>query len=112
VQGQRDNNQIVVDISNQAIGLRQARARCATATESRQLQEKLLTAEQQRFAFGQTKTTAALIAAQRALVAAQTAEIDALASYAHARVSLDQVLGQTLEVNHVVLDRALAGHGR
>jgi outer membrane protein TolC len=109
VQGQRDNNQIVVDISNFTIGLRQARARCATAIESRQLREQLLKAEQERFAFGQTKTTAALIAAQRALVAAQTAEIDALAAYARAKVSLDQVLGQTLEVNHVLVDDALAG---
>jgi outer membrane protein TolC len=109
VQGLRDNNQIVVEISNQSIGLRQARARYATALESRQLQEQLLQAEQRKFAFGQTKTTALLIAAQRALVLAQTAEITALAAYAHARVSLDQVLGQTLETNHVVVDEALAG---
>jgi len=109
VQGQRDNNQIVVDISNFVIGLRQARSRVSTAIESRQLQEQLLKAEQQKFAFGQTKTTAALIAAQRALVAAQTAEIAALTAYEHARVSLDQVLGLTLETNHVSLDDALAG---
>ena len=106
VQSLRDNNQIVVDISNQVIGLRQARARYATASETRRLQEQLLTAEQQKFAFGQTKTTAALIAAQRALVSAQTAEINALTSYAHAKASLDQVLGQTLEANHIDLDSA------
>jgi hypothetical protein len=29
--------------------------------------------------------------------------------YSRARVSLDQVLGQTLEVNHVSVDEALAG---
>jgi outer membrane protein len=109
VQGQRDNNQIVVDISNQVIGLRQARARTATAVETRELQEQLLKAEQQKFSFGQTKTTGPLIAAQRALVVAQTAEISALAAYEHARVSLDQVLGQTLETNHVSVDDALAG---
>jgi outer membrane protein TolC len=107
VQGMRDSNQIVVEISNQAIGLRQARARCATATQARELQEQLLKAEQQKFAFGQTKTTGALIAAQRALVTAQSAEINALAAWEHARVSLDQVLGQTLEVNRVVLEEAL-----
>jgi outer membrane protein TolC len=109
VQGQRDNNQIVVELSNQSIGLRQARARYATAVEARTLQEQLLKAEQQKFAFGQTKTTGALIAAQRALVAAQTGEVNALTAYAHARVSLDQVLGQTLETNHVSVDEALAG---
>jgi outer membrane protein TolC len=109
VQGQRDTNQIVVDISNQVIGLRQARSRTATAVRSRQLQEELLKAEQQKFAFGQTKTTGPLIAAQRALVVAQTAEISALTAYEHARVSLDQVLGQTLENTHVSVDDALAG---
>ncbi len=109
VQSQRDNNQIVVDISNQVIGLRQARARTSTAVQTRELQEQLLKAEQQKFAFGQTKTTGPLIAAQRALVVAQTAEINALTSYQHARVSLDQVLGQTLETNHVSVEDALSG---
>jgi outer membrane protein TolC len=109
VQGQRDNNQIVVDISNQVIGLRQARSRTVTAVETRRLQEQLLKAEQQKFSFGQTKTTGPLIAAQRALVVAQTAEINALTAYQHARVSLDQVLGQTLETNHVSVDEAVAG---
>jgi len=111
VQGQRDNNQIVVDISNQVIGLRQARARYATASEARLLQEQLLKAEQQKFAFGQTKTTAALIASQRALVVAQTAEINALTACAHAKAALDQVLGLTLETNHIELDPALNSPG-
>ncbi|HVW86848.1 MAG TPA: TolC family protein, partial [Bryobacteraceae bacterium] len=112
VEGQRTRNQIVVDISNQVIALRQAHARYSNAVNTRQLQEQLLKAEQQKFAFGQTKTTANLIVAQRALVVAQTSEIDALVTYAHARTSLDQVLGQTLEVNHVSVDEALAGQIR
>jgi outer membrane protein len=109
VQSKRDANQIAVDISNQVIALRQARSRHTIAVESRELQEQLLKAEQEKFAFGKTTITG-LITAQRGLVTAQTAEISALAIYAHARVSLDQVLGDTLETNHVSLSEALDGH--
>lgn len=108
VSGQRDNNQIVVAISNQMIALRQARGRYSQALNTRQLQEQLLDAEQKKFSYG-TSTISSVIVVQRALVAAQTSEIGAAAAYAHARVSLDQVLGQTLQVNHVSLDEGLNG---
>lgn len=107
--GQRDNNAIVVAISNQMIAVRQARARYSAAVDTRNLQEQLLTAEQNKFSFG-TSTISELIVAQRALVNAQTAEVQALASFQRARVSLDQVLGETLEVNHVSVGEALTGH--
>jgi hypothetical protein len=48
------------------------------------------------------------VAAGRSLATAQQAEI-ALASYSRARVSLDQVLGQTLEANHVSVADAFSG---
>jgi hypothetical protein len=32
-----------------------------------------------------------------------------MANYTHARISLDQALGTTLEVNHISLDEALKG---
>ena len=108
VSGQRDNNAIVVTISNQLIALRQARSRYSAAVNTRELQEQLLAAEQNKFAFGKSNTNS-LIVAQRALIAAQTSEITAAAAYAHARVALDQVSGQTLEVYHVSLDEALRG---
>jgi outer membrane protein TolC len=107
VSSRRSENQIVVDISNQVIALRQARARYSTAVNTRELQDQLLKAEQEKFAFGRASITT-IIVAQRALVAAQTSEIGALATYAHAKVSLDQVLGQTLEANHISMDDALA----
>ena len=31
-----------------------------------------------------------------------------MSAYSHARTSLDQVLGQTLEVNHVSVEQALS----
>jgi len=109
VSGRRDNNAIVVAISNQLIALRQARARYSAAVNTRELQDQLLTAEQQKFSFGKSNTTN-LIIAQRALITAQTSEITAAVAYAHARVALDQVSGETLNTYHISLDEALEGH--
>jgi outer membrane protein len=98
--GQRDANQIVVDISNQMSALRQARARYSAAANTRALQEQLLAADQKRFASG-SATLNELVTDQRNLATAQISEITARATYAHAKVSLDQVLGETLEKNNI-----------
>jgi len=106
--GQKDSKQIEVDISNQVIGLRQARARYTAAVNTRTLQEQLLKAEQDKFNFGISSVNN-IIQAQRALVSTQSAEVTALASYSQARVAMDQLLGETLEVNHVSLAEGLSG---
>jgi outer membrane protein TolC len=108
ISGLRDSNAIVVAISNQLIGLRQARAKYSAAVNTRELEQQLLKSEQQKFSFGKSSISN-VIGVQRALVAAQTSEIEAESAYAHARVSLDQVTGTTLEINHVSLDDALSG---
>ncbi|HUJ21151.1 MAG TPA: TolC family protein [Bryobacteraceae bacterium] len=105
----RTMNQLVVDISNQVIALRQARARYTTAVDTRALQQQLLEKEQRKFSLGASKRSD-VIAVQRSLAAARAAEVASLATYSHARVSLDQVLGQTLEKNHVSVGEALDGH--
>jgi outer membrane protein TolC len=105
---QRDVNNIGVAISNQAIALRQARARYSTAVNTRKLQEQILDDDQKKFAFG-TATFNTLIVDERTLVAAQIAEVGAISAYIHARVTLDQVLGQTLEANQISLDEGVKG---
>ena len=105
---QRDLNNIVVAISSQLNALQQARSRYTAAKDTRVLQEQLLAAEQEKFTSG-LSTFNTLIADQRLLVTAQISEVNALASYAHARISLDQVLGETLSKNQISLDEALAG---
>jgi outer membrane protein TolC len=102
----RNQNQMVVDISNQMVALRQARARYSQAVDSRKLQEQLLEKSQQSFSFG-ASTIGDVEAAQTALVAAQETEVATLSAYSHARIALDQVLGQTLDVNHVSVEQAL-----
>jgi outer membrane protein len=104
----RNQNQLVVDISNQVVALRQARARYSQAADSRKLLEELLEKSQQSFSFG-AATISDVETAQIALVAAQETEVGTMSAYSHARIGLDQVLGQTLEVNHVSVEQALKG---
>jgi outer membrane protein len=104
----RSLNQISVDISNQVIAVRQARARYAAAAESRLLEEQLLKLEQQKFQLG-VSTINDVIDVQRALAAARGAEVAALGTFSRARVALDLALGTTLETNHVTVADGLAG---
>ena len=105
---QRNKNDVVVAISNQMIGLRQARARYQNAVASRALQQDLLDKERQKFRLG-SSTIDLIIAAQRALSSAEGVEIAALSQYSHSRVAIDQVLGETLEANQVSMAEALKG---
>jgi outer membrane protein TolC len=108
LRSQRSKNQVVTDISNQVVALRQARAGYEAAISARELQEQLLQAEQDKFSFGSSSVDN-IVLAQRALVGAQSAEIAGRAAYAHARVNLDQMLGQTLEVNRLTLEEGESG---
>ncbi|MGC2658472.1 MAG: TolC family protein [Bryobacteraceae bacterium] len=101
-------NQIVVDIANQMVALRQARSRYRAAVDSRLLQDQLLEKERQRFVLGDS-TFAAIITAQQSQVTARSNEVAALSAYSHARIALDQVVGETLEHNHVFTNDALEG---
>jgi outer membrane protein TolC len=110
VQSQRDVNTIVVDVAARVAALRQAHAHYDTARQTRELQEQLLADDQQHFLSGGKNTSFdAVMADQRALVNAQISEVTALAAYAHARTSLDQTLGETLEKNNITLDEGLNG---
>jgi len=107
----RNQNQLVVDISNYMVALRQARTRYSQAVDSRKLQQELLDKSQQSFSFG-AATLSDLEAAQTTLVAAQETEVATSSAYSHARIALDQVLGQTLETNNVSVEQALNGAPR
>ena len=104
----RSMNQLVVDISNQVIAISQARSRHKAAVDTRVLDEQLLEKEQRKFSLG-ASTINDLVVVQRNLAAARAAEVGALGAYSRARVSLDQVLGETLEKNNVSVSEALEG---
>jgi outer membrane protein TolC len=101
--------QIRVDVKNAVIGLQQARARYETAVATRSLAQQTLEAEQNRFRFGES-TIATVVQAQRDLAGDQSAEVQAMANYTHAKIAFDEAVGQTLDVNDISLEEATAGH--
>ncbi len=108
LQYQKSINQVRVDVENAVIGLQQARVRYVAAVKARILQQETLDAEQKKYALG-ASTVFLVIQAQRDLSTAQGTEVQALANYSHARVSLDQALGATLQTNHVSIVEATNG---
>lgn len=108
LENQRSTNQIAVDVSNQVIGLQQARVRYQAAVQNRILEQQLLQAEQKRFSLG-ASTTFLVVQQQRDLATAQSSEVAALVAYSNARVTLDQTLGTTLDSSHVTVAEAQNG---
>lgn len=106
---QRVINQVRVDVKNAVVSLQQARARYETAVATRVLQQQTLQAEQMRFKFGES-TIATVVQAQRDLATDQTAEVESMANYTHAKIAFDQALGRTLQVNHISIEEAESGH--
>jgi hypothetical protein len=106
LQSQRSQNQILVDISSAVAALRQSHARYSAARDTRQLQEELLAGE--RYKSGAAAFNA-IMADQRALIAARLSEMTAVSALVRARVALDQVLGETLEKSHISFQEALTG---
>jgi outer membrane protein TolC len=108
LENRRSLNQIAVDVSNQVIGLQQARVRYQAAVKNRVLAQQLLDAEQKKFSLG-VSTTFNVVQQQRDLATAQSNEVASLVAYSNARVALDQTLGTTLEQNGVSVKEAFNG---
>jgi outer membrane protein TolC len=106
---QKATNQVRVDVQNAVIGLRQARVRYDSAVKARILQQQTLDADKKKYTLG-ASTVFQVVQDQQNLATAESAETQALANYSHARIAFDQSLGTTLDVNHVSLDEARAGH--
>src|SRR5260370_24953781 len=100
---------MVGSITNQLTALTQAQALCRAAVDTRALEHQLVEKEQQMFSFG-TATITDVVNSRKSLLSAQLTEVSALSSYSHAKIALDQTLGETLELNHVLEDEAMNGH--
>ncbi len=111
LQLQRALNQVRVDVKNAVIGLQQARARYETAVATRELAEQTLKAEQQRFQHG-VSDVALVVQAQRDLALDQSAEVQAMANYTHARIAFEEAVGITLDINHISFEEARSGRVR
>jgi outer membrane protein TolC len=106
---QKSVNQVRVDVQNAVIGLQQARARFEASVKARVLQQQTLDADQKKNSLG-ASTAYQVVQDQRDLASAESAEVQAMANYSHARIAFDQAVGTTLDVNHISLGEALSGH--
>ncbi len=109
LQLQKQTNQVRVDVQNAVIGLRQARVRYESAVKARILQQQTLDADKKKYTLG-ASTVFQVVQDQQTLAAAESTETQSLANYSHARISFDQALGTTLDVNHISLEEAESGH--
>jgi len=104
----RTVKQVRVDVKNAVINLQQARARYESAAATRTLAQQSLDAEQTRFKFGQS-TIPLVVQAQRDLALDQSAEVQSMANYTHAKIAFDEAIGETLEANGISMEEAAAG---
>lgn len=104
----RTKSQVEVDVQNALIATTQSKEQVSAAREAVRLAVEKLDAEQKKLSVG-LSTPYNVILAQRDVFTARLAEVQALDTYAKARVALDQSMGLTLETSHVELQDALNG---
>lgn len=108
LQMRQQENSIQLGVKNALIALTQARAQYNASVKARELQEQTLEAEQKKFDLG-ASTIFLVVQAQRDLALSRSNEIAAQNTYVKAKLSLDEAVGRTLEVNDIVLEQAFAG---
>jgi outer membrane protein len=101
-------NQVRVDVQNAVTGIQQARAGYEASVKARILQQQTLDAEKKKYSLG-ASTVYQIIVDQRDLATAEGAEVQAQATYVHAKINFDQAVGRTLEANNVSIDQAMKG---
>lgn len=101
-------NQIAINVRNDAFTVEQNRARVVAAQKARELSAQTLDAEQKKYNLG-ASTYLAVLQDERDLSAAESALVAAMTNYAKARVQLDKDTAQTLERNNIDLSQAVTG---
>ena len=104
-------NQIGINVRNDAFTVDQNRARVAASQKARDLAAQTLDAEQKKYNLG-ASTYLAVLQDERDLAAAESALVTAMTNYAKARVQLDKDTAQTLDRNNIKLDESVTGQIR
>ncbi len=97
---QRTHNQIGVDVHTAIIALMQAKVQVSAAQQALDFSRQSLNAEQRRLAAG-LSAPYNVILAQRNLLAAELAEVQASDTYAKALLQMEHSEGILLEKNHI-----------
>jgi outer membrane protein len=105
---QQTENRISIEVRNAQFGVEQNRASVASAQAAVDFAKQSLDAEQKKYQFG-TSTTTAVLQTQSALATAESTLLSATAAYEKARLELDRSTGQLLDHANISIDDAAKG---
>jgi len=105
---QQTENRISIEVRNAQFGVEQNRASVASAQAAVDYAKQSLDAEQKKFQFG-TSTTTAVLQTRSALATAESTLVSAMAAYEKSRVELDRAVGATLDNAGISIDDAAKG---
>lgn len=105
---QRSRSQIELEVRKGIIGLIQGRAQVEAAHQAVRLAQAILEGEQSKLDAG-SSTSYQVILRERDLIAAQQAEVSAVAGYSKARLEMNRSMGTVLGSNGIEYADALSG---
>ena len=105
---QQIENQISIEVRNAQFGVEQNRASVVSAQAAVDYAKQSLDAEQKKYQFG-TSTTTAVLQTQSALATAESTLMSAMAAYEKSRIELDRAVGTTLDHAGINIDDAAKG---
>jgi outer membrane protein TolC len=108
IQDKQLHNNTKINVINNQTAMTAARGAYDLAVEARRLQEQTQTATRRKYELG-TATILDVVTVQQTTVVRELSEVNALNTYAHARLNLENALGRILDDYNVSLGDAKKG---
>jgi outer membrane protein TolC len=105
---QQTENRVTIEVRNAQFGVEQNRASVASAQATVDYARQSLDAEQKKYQFG-TSTTTAVLQTRSALATAESTLLSAMAAYEKSRLELDRATGELLDHAGISIDDAAKG---
>jgi outer membrane protein TolC len=105
---QQTENRVTIEVRNAQFGVEQNRASVASAQAAMDYARQSLDAEQKKYQFG-TSTTTAVLQTRSALATAESTLLSAMAAYEKSRLELDRATGELLDHASISIDDAAKG---
>jgi len=105
---QQTENRVSIEVRQAQFAVEQNQASVASAKAAVDYARQSLDAEQKKYQFG-TSTTTAVLQTRSALATAESTLMSAMAAYEKARVELDRAVGVLLDHNGISIDDAARG---
>ena len=105
---QQTENRVSIEVRQAQFAVEQNQASVASAKAAMDYAQQSLDAEQKKYQFG-TSTTTAVLQTRSALATAESTLMSAMAAYEKSRVELDRAVGTLLDHNGISIDDAARG---